>query len=90
MLNDKRYPEESISVEGTFMWLYMYQRFKDDPYIYNKLAISAAEMIDYIKEFIEVVEEEGDLPQAEFEYRSWILGDLLQILVFVPVEEGER
>lgn len=90
ILCDKRYPDDALCIESTFLWLYLYRRFKDEQYIYNKLALPVCEMIEYINEYIEVVEEEGDLPLGDLEYRSWMLGDLLQVLAFLPIEEGER
>lgn len=90
VLNEKHYPEESLCIESTYLWLYMYKRFKDDPYVYRKLVLPVTEMIDYIMEYVEVVEDEGDMPLGDLEYRSWMLGDLLQILSFLPEEEGGR
>lgn len=90
LLNDKKFPEDSLCVEGTFLWLYMFERFHNEPYVFNKLSFPATEMIDYITEFIDVIDEEGDLSQDEWAYRSYMLGDLLQILSYLITEEGER
>ncbi|ODM97090.1 Condensin complex subunit 3 [Orchesella cincta] len=87
---DKKYPDDSLSSENTFLWLYMYKRFKDDHYVFTKLALPVTEMIEYIKEYLEVVEDEGDLTNADLDYRSWMLGDLLLILQYLPCEEGGR
>lgn len=90
LLSDKKYPEDSLSIETTFLWLYLYIRFKNEDYIMKRLTLPVNEMIDYMMEFLEIIEEEGELTAHEIEYRCTMLGDLLQILSFLPNEEGER